>query len=363
MTAKGIEPEFAERVFEQIRGFGEYGFPESHAASFALIAYATAWLKRHHPDVFACSLLNAQPMGFYTAATIVEDAKRHGVEVLPVDIRHSRWDCTLEEDEGTDLRSVPSTSSRKRGRKRGQTSGLSPFSPFPLRMGLRYVKGLGKAHRERIERAAGDRPFSSVEEFVDRTELDEGAVTRLAEAGALDGFHRNRRAALWAAKGAVRTPRSPLSLKHNDPAPLFPDLDPLETIGWDYEASRHSARGHPLAPLRERLRTMRLPDAKSVTAMRNGRRVRYAGNVICRQRPGTASGVVFLTMEDETGFVNVVIWSRVYEEYKLLIKASQFLGVTGKLQVEDGVTHLIAAKFWMPKLGNRPAHGGSRDFH
>ena len=180
MCAKGIEREFAERVFEQIRGFGEYGFPESHAASFALIAYATAWMKHHYPAVFACSLLNAQPMGFYSSATIIEDAKRHEVEVRPVDVEQSLWDCTLE----------PAADERVR---------------FACRVGLRYVKGLGERHWERIREARGDRAFASVEDLVDRSGLDEGTLSRLAEAGALGALERSRRAALWKVRGAVRT--------------------------------------------------------------------------------------------------------------------------------------------------------------
>jgi error-prone DNA polymerase len=230
-------------------------------------------------------------------------------------------------------------------------------------MGLRYVKGLGKADWQKIEGARKERSFSSVEDFVRRSGLDEGTVTRLAEAGALAGFHANRRTALWAARGARRAPRSSLKLQRDERTPRFAELDAFESIGWDYRTSGHSPRGHPLAPLRERLRARRLPDARTVSAMRHGRRVRYAGMVICRQRPGTASGVVFMTLEDETGFVNVVVWSPVYEEQKLLIKTSNFLGVTGKLQVQDGVTHLIAEKFWTPRLDAVPASAGSRDFH
>jgi error-prone DNA polymerase len=337
MMAKGIEQEFAERVFDQIRGFGEYGFPESHAASFALIAYATAWMKRHHPEVFACSLLNAQPMGFYSPATILEDARRHGVGVRPVDVSRSEWDCTLE---------------GRRGK-----------GDLAVRMGLRYVKGLGDGHRERIEDARRERPFTSVEDFVARTGLDEGAATRLAEAGAFACFHPDRRSALWAVRGAVRTPDSPLAVREAETTPRFRQLDIFESIGWDFRATGHSARGHPLAPLRKELRSRRLPDARSVNAMSDGRRVRYAGIVICRQRPGTASGVVFMTLEDETGFVNVVVWSRVFEEHRVLVKTASFIGVTGKLQVQDGVTHLIADTFWTPKIALRPESGGSRDFH
>jgi error-prone DNA polymerase len=339
MCAKGIEPEFAERVFEQIRGFGEYGFPESHAASFALIAYATAWMKCHHPDVFTCALLNAQPMGFYSTATIVGDAKRHQVEVRPVDLSRSGWDCTLE-----------------------PASGAGPV-PFAVRMGLRYVKGLGRRQGERIREARDERPFESVEELVDRTGLDEGALARLAEAGALAPWERSRRTALWRVSGAARTTRPALALDRKERLPAFAPLDACEIIDWDHRTTGHSPRGHPLAPLREQFRARRLPDARSVSAMPDGRRVRYAGLVICRQRPGTASGVVFMTLEDESGFVNVVIWSRVFEKHAVLVKTASFLGVTGKLQVQEGVAHLVAESFWVPRIGPRPRAGKSRDFH
>ncbi len=338
MCEKGIEREFAERVFEQIRGFGEYGFPESHAASFALIAYATAWLKCHRHDVFTCALLNAQPMGFYSTSTIVEDARRHGVEVRPVDVRHSSRDCTLE----------PATG--------GETL-------FAMRIGLRYVKGLGEKACERISAAQRQRPFASVEDFTRRTALDEGSLTRLARAGALAGLQENRRAALWQVHGAAGAARSPLPIAEDEPLPVFAELDLFETIGWDYETMGHSPRGHPLEPLRDALQKRKLPDARGVTALSGGQRVRYAGMVICRQRPGTASGVVFMTLEDETGFVNVVVWSQVFDEYAVLIKTSSFLGVTGQLQVQDGVVHVIAESFWAPPIGLRPASGGSHDFY
>jgi len=340
MTAKGIELEFAERVFEQIRGFGEYGFPESHAASFALIAYATAWMKCHYPEVFTCALLNAQPMGFYSPATIVEDAKRHGVEVRPVDIQASRWDCTLEPAAG--------------GRYR-----------FAVRMGLRYVKGLGKGQGERVEGARRERPFNSAGDFVGRTDLNDSTVTRLAEAGALAAFDSNRRAAIWRVKGLADAPPSSLALTERERVPAFEELDLFQTITWDYRTMEHSTRGHPLAALRKKLRRRRLPEAKRVHAMRDGEPIRYAGIVICRQRPGTASGVVFMTLEDETGFVNVVVWSRVFEEHMVLVKTSSFLGVTGTIQKRDGVVHVIAESFWDPQaiLGAKPASGGSRDFH
>jgi error-prone DNA polymerase len=387
MTAKGIEPEFAERVFEQIRGFGEYGFPESHAASFALIAYATAWMKCHYHAAFTCALLNAQPMGFYSASTIVEDAKRHDVTILPVDVVHSHWDCTLEEGHDGDWLRFRAEENRDDPEPQRE-NGACPLSP-PLRMGLRYVKSLGEHHWEKIEAARRAHPFTSVEDFVERTALDEGSVMRLAEAGAFHGLDPERRSAIWRARGktrvrdaeaeraaaaftgaakrrsekAGRAGRSALPIRERERRPGFPGLHPLETINWDYRTTGHSPRGHPLAPLRRELRAQRLPDARTVTAMPDGRRVRYAGLVICRQRPGTASGVVFMTLEDETGFVNVVVWSKVFERHAVLIKTTSFLGVSGKLQVQDGVVHVIADTFWVPRIDTRPESGGSRDFH
>ena len=341
MMAKGIAREFAERVFEQIRGFGDYGFPESHAASFALIAYATAWLRCRYPEVFVCSLLNAQPMGFYTPATIVGDAVRHGVEVRPVDVTASAWDCTLEALDATGTR-----------------------SSFAVRMGLRYVKSLSEERDwRRIEAARTERPFASMEDFTRRTRLDEGVVGRLAEAGAFAPFEGERRAALWEALDLGRRPAPSLPLASREPRPDFEPLGAFETIEWDYRFSAHSTRGHPLAPLRDVLTARKLPDACTVAAMPDGRRVRYAGIVICRQRPATASSVTFMTLEDETGFVNVVVWKRVFDQHAVLARTASFLGVTGKLQSESGVVNIVAEALWAPEIRARPPSAGSRDFH
>jgi len=338
MQAKGIAAEFAERIFQQIRGFGEYGFPESHAASFALIAYATAWLKCHYPAEFACSLLNAQPMGFYTPATIVEDAKRHQVIVLPLDAQVSAWDCVLE-------RCVESA------------GGLA------VRMGLRYVKGLSEREGERIALACEQKTFVSLEDFARRTGLDEGALCALAEAGAFDSFHIDRRTALWDARRLARTQKESLSLPGREQRPGFAPLSDFEEVGWDYRRTGHSPRRHPLEPMRPSLTRHDLPNARAVAAMKNGEKIRYAGLVICRQRPGTAGGVVFMTLEDETGFVNVVVWESVFQRYSVLVKTVSFLGITGKLQVEDGVVHLVADELWEPRVELKPASAPSRDFH
>jgi error-prone DNA polymerase len=338
MQAKGIAVEFAERVFEQIRGFGEYGFPESHAASFALIAYATAWLKCHYPAEFACSLLNAQPMGFYMPATIVEDAKRHHVVVRSIDVQVSDWDCTLE----------PCPESA---------------GGYAVRMGLRYVKGLGEGEWERIVRARAVAAFASLHDFVRRTGLDEGSLSALAEAGAFDSLQVDRRTALWDVRRLARMQKESLSLPVRELKPGFAALSDFEEVSWDYRRTSHSARRHPLEPMRASLARHGLPDARTVASMPNGAKVRYAGLVICRQRPGTAGGVVFMTLEDETGFVNVVVWESVFQRYPVLAKTVSFLGITGKLQAEDGVVHLVAEELWEPRLELKPASTRSRDFH
>jgi error-prone DNA polymerase len=336
MTAKGIAAEFAERVFEQIRGFGEYGFPESHAASFALIAYATAYLRCHYPAEFNCSLLNSQPMGFYTPATIVGDARRHGIDVRPIDVSKSAWHCTLESAPGGD---------------------------HAIRMGLRYIKGMSRDAGERILSARQSMPFRSLADFVQRTRLDEGTQARLAEAGALSAFTDSRRDALWQVRGHQRQKDDSLAMSEVESSPRFADLHALEVVMWDYESSRHSARGHPMEPLRAALRKQGIPDARAMHGMRDGQRVRYAGIVICRQRPGTASGVMFMTLEDETGFVNAVLWKQVYEQYRALARTTAFLGITGRLQVEQGIVHLIAETLWAPRLElPAPPTEPSRDF-
>ncbi len=392
MTAKGIAPEFAERVFGQIRGFGDYGFPESHAASFALIAYATSWLRCHYPDVFTCALLNAQPMGFYAPATIVDDARRHGIEVRPVDVTCSDWHCTLEPGGETPSSPAPgpvggggsvgpvqsspaiaalprrSSPDRPSGslrllRRRRRSAERTPR--FAVRMGLRYVKGLSESRDwVRIEAARGQAPFYSIDDFVARTGLGERMSSRLAEAGALAGLEKRRRDALWQVRGLIRThaPVLPVGAAR-DETPIFEELDRRETIAWDYRTSAHSARGHPLAALREQLSARRLPDARTVSSMRDGRKTRYAGLVICRQRPGTAGGVVFMTLEDETGFVNLVVWSRVFDEHALIARTASFLGVTGTIQQAAGVVHLVADTLWRPQLDGSPNAIGSRDFH
>lgn len=329
MQKKGISEEFAERVFKQICGFGEYGFPESHAASFALISYVGAYLKRHHPDVFTCGLLNSLPMGFYSVATLVEDVKRHGIDVRPIDITKSEWDCTLEGD--------------------------------AIRMGARFIKSLAESEWKRVAAARRESAFVSVEDLTIRSEVNERSLMALAESGAFEPLHPSRRNALWESKGLAASPSVPMPVE-TESRPEFREMTSSESIYWDYERTHHSTRGHPLAPLREQLKKRRLPDALSIHGMRDGQFVRYAGLVICRQRPGTASGVTFMTLEDETGFVNVVIWKQVFEKYAVIARTQSFLGVSGRIQMQDGVVHLVANDLWTPAIPLAPTIQ-SRDFH
>jgi error-prone DNA polymerase len=322
----------------------------SHAASFALVAFGTAYLKRHYHAEFTCSLLNAQPMGFYAPSTIVEDAKRHGVAVRPLDVLRSDWDCTLEP------RRAP-------GGPRDAEDGHTDAWRFGVRMGLRYVKGLGEDDGRRITEARADTRFESLADFARRTSLDAGALVALARAGAFEGLGVDRREALWQVRALAKRNGMTLSIEVVEAVPQFDGLGTLEQIAWDYDASSHSVRGHPLEPLRDQLTAAGLPDAQTVAAMSDGDTVRYAGLVICRQTPGTASGVTFMTLEDETGFVNLVVWPKIFEQNARLAKSASLLGVTGRLQKQQNVVHIVVQKMWKPELNTRPPAVISRDFH
>ena len=340
MLSQGIPEEFAERVFSQIRGFGEYGFPESHAASFALLAYVTAWLRCHHHEAFTCAILNAQPMGFYSPATLVEDAKRHDVKVLPIDINKSSWDCTLEAQS-------PLDDARHR--------------LYGVRMGLRYVKGLGAVERERIESA--ESPHPNLVTFVRQTRLNKKALHALAQAGAFECFGLNRRDAIWQVRSLSRFAQDSLPLEPASSQISFASLATDDQVIWDYRSSHHSTRGHPMRGLRHALRLRGIYEARRVHDCTHGDELQYVGMVICRQRPGTASGVTFFTLEDETGFVNVVVWKQVFDRHAVIAKTAALLGVTGEIQKADGVIHLIAKSLWAPDISLAEQTHRSRDFH
>ena len=330
MLKKGIQREFAERVFEQIRGFGEYGFPESHAASFALISYATAFLRCHYPSEFVCALLNSLPMGFYSAATLIEDSRRNGVDFEPIHINESGWECRLEGS-----------------------------APFRVRMGFRFIKGLSQRVGEELE---AKQPFSSLEDLSRRTSIDRLSLEKLASSGALETFGRSRRSELWDVRQVVARRKEPLFF-HQEKSPDFVPENDIEKVAWDFSSSAHSIRGYPLESIRPWLRSQGLPTAAELNRRPDGSRARYVGLVICRQRPMTAKGTVFFTLEDETGFVNVVLWGKLFEEQIVLAKTAWLLGVSGRLQSQHGVVHLVARRLWKPEPRRELTPTTSRDFH
>lgn len=320
MLARGYEMDFAERCFAQIEGFGSYGFPESHAASFARLVYISAWLKCHHPAVFTCALLNSQPMGFYAPSQLVRDARDHGVEIRPVSVNHSVWNCTLEP----------------------RADGV-----LALRLGFRQIKGMREEDADWIA-AARSNGYPDIESVWRRAGVHPNALERLAEADAFATLGLSRRAALWAAR-ALRAPK-PLPLFGLDgEGDIEPDVTlPAMTLGQevieDYLSLRLSLRAHPLELLRPQLPES-MPHER-LTVARG--RITVTGLVITRQRPGTAAGVIFLTLEDETGVSNVVVWRNVYETFRKAVIAGRLLRVTGRIEREGQVTHLIAE--WVEDL-------------
>ena len=318
MVAKGYELEYAERIFKQIQGFGEYGFPESHAASFALLVYASAWLKCHHPDAFLAALLNSQPMGFYAPAQLVRDAREHGVVVLPVDVNLSAWDTLLE--------------------GKGAAHELRP-----VRMGLSRISGLQQDAAERIVAARGQAAFSSPEDLARRALLDAHQLALLAQADALRPITGHRHQAAWAVAG-VDTRITPLlrSTRTHELAAELPEPDAATTVLADYRATGLSLTQHPLALLREQLAAFKVQTAAVLRGYPNGRLARASGIVTHRQRPETAKGVVFVTLEDETGAVNVIVWPAVVEAQRKPLLASSLLTVFGVWQCQGEVRHLVA---------------------
>ncbi len=335
MGERGYREEFARAIFEQIKGFGEYGFPESHSASFALLVYVSCWLKHYEPAAFCGALINSQPMGFYAPAQLVADARRHGVEVRPVDVTKSEWDCTLE------------------------AASRQPS----LRLGLRMIAGLCEDAASRIVAARTEHPFSDVDDLARRATLNRHDLRCLADAGALAPLAGHRHDAAWAVAGIERLP--PI-LAPSTFVEVAPDLAvPTEgqDIVADYRAVGLTLHRHPLALLRTRLARMRLVTAAEVQAAPHGRLVRTAGIVTCRQRPDTASGVVFVTLEDETGFVNIVVWRNLVDRQRRELLGARLLGVHGRIEREGEVVHVIAGHLvdHSPLLGRLAAR--SRDFH
>jgi error-prone DNA polymerase len=325
MIERGYPPDFAQACFNQIKGFGEYGFPESHAAAFAQLVYVSAWIKCVYPEVFCAALLNSQPMGFYAPAQLVRDAREHGVVVSPPDVGWSDWDCTLE---------APLNSATQ---------------PCALRLGLRQIDGLRKDWAEQIMQARSERPFTGIDDLRRRAALPAAALDALASADALGALKLSRREGLWAAKGLPRAAPTPLfaamGLDEADGAPpdLLPRPSASQEVVSDYETLRLSLKGHPVSFLRERLKAMGAVPAGVYERLPDGRRVSVAGVVLVRQRPGEGNAI-FLTLEDETGIANVVLWPRVFEAFRPQVMGARLLLAHGKVQRADGVVHLMGER-------------------
>jgi len=328
MIGNGYEPDFADRCFKQIEGFGEYGFPESHAASFAILVYDSSWMKHYYPEVFCAALINSQPMGFYAPAQLVRDAREHGVEVRPPDINASDWDCTLEPRPG---------------------SGQGQARPA-LRLGLRQVAGLSEAAvRRLVERRTT--PYRDAVDLWRRAGIDKRQIVALARADAFASLGLTRRDVLWAVRGLAETPLPLLERQQdrahdNEPAVTLPSLTLGEQVVDDYGALALSLRSHPLALLRPRLDAEGVSPTEVLKTAKNGQRFVLAGLVLVRQRPGTASGVVFVTIEDEHGIANLVVWPGVFEAHRRIVMGARLLGVRGRVQREGLVIHLVAETLW-----------------
>jgi len=325
MLARGLAREFAEQVFNQIRGFGEYGFPESHAASFALLVYVSAWLKCHHPAAFTAALLGSQPMGFYAPAQLVRDARAHGVRVLPADINKSEWHATLE-------------------------GGRSPDIQPAIRLGLEQVYGLGEAEAERIAAARRDGPFRLPRDLARRAGLDREALLHLARSGALASLGLSRRRAVWEAMRSLDKPASqPLlegladDVDEEDSLGLEPMTEQEEVIA-DYRTGGLSLTAHPLAFERARLAARGVSEIAAANAAPEGRRMCVAGIALCRQRPATAKGMIFLTIEDESGAANIVVRPDVWAAADHAARRAAVLLVEGRIQRRGAVVHGVATR-------------------
>ncbi|MBA2465980.1 MAG: error-prone DNA polymerase [Sphingomonas sp.] len=411
MIERGYDPDFAQRCFDQIKGFGEYGFPESHAASFAHLVYVSSWLRWRYPAAFACALLNSQPMGFYAPAQIVRDAREHGVEVRAVDVNHSDWDCGLE--------ALPSPSGEGLGVGESIVRTSSPDSPAParlrrvdpapegagmaLRLGLRMIEGLRIADAERLVAARGARPFESVEELRSRARVPVHAIERLAAADAFRSMKLDRRAALWDSRALKAAPDLPLFAAaqardegaETETAKL-PAMPLSEHVVNDYQTLRLSLKAHPMRFLRGHYAGRGFVTASELASLSDGKRLSIAGLVLIRQRPGSAKGVVFITIEDETGVANLVIWPDVFERQRKIVMGARLMAVQGLVQRDEdgGVIHVVARKLeddsamlrqlseeampstlsqgdapgsWRPPAGRHPRDAEiipkSRDFH
>jgi error-prone DNA polymerase len=354
MVTRGYEREFAERCFRQIEGFGEYGFPESHAASFALIVYASCWMKCRYPDVFAAAMLNAQPLGFYAPAQLVRDAREHGVEVREVDVNLSDWDCTLEQ--------FPSPAMREKGTLHPRHAAMAAEirAMHAVRLGLRQIAGANEKEMRRLveRRGAG---YDSVRDLWLRSGLEPATLERLADADAFRSLGLDRRQALWAVRGLGRVgdqddlPLFALNRPERDSEPdaKLPPMPLGAHVVEDYRRLSLSLKAHPVAFMRARLDARSVRRSEALATLKSGDRVAVAGLVLVRQRPGTAQGVIFMTLEDETGIANLIVWPKAFERLRAIVIGARFVVATGKLQNESGVVHLIVDRMedLTPMLG------------
>ena len=343
MIARGYDPEFANNCFNQIKGFGEYGFPESHAAAFAQLVYVSAWIKWRYPEVFAAALLNSQPMGFYAPAQIVRDAREHGVEMRPADVNFSDWDSSLERLEAGE----PARAGQR------VLNGVH-LPTRAMRLGLRQIDGFRKEWALEIMEARKAGLFVSIDDLRRRAGLPASALDHLASADALGSLELTRREGLWAAKGLPRAAPAPLFAAagleeaDGDPPQALPRPRLSQEVVQDYETLRLSLKAHPVSFLRDRLKAQGAVEARTLPGIPDGRRVKVGGVVLVRQRPGSASGVVFITLEDETGIANVVVWSKVFDAFRTVAMGARMMLIEGRLQraadAEGGVIHLVAER-------------------
>ena len=339
MVSKNYDLEFAKQCFNQIKGFGEYGFPESHAASFALLVYASSWLKAYYPDVFCAAMLNSQPMGFYAPAQLVRDAREHGVRILAVDINESEWDCTLEEAV-FDRKTVDF--------RHGQMREIIK-TRHAVRLGFRQIKGLSSDDMKRLVGNRGQ-GYGSVRDLWLRSGLPKSVIERLADADAFRSIHLSRREALWAVRALdVKSAAEELPLfeqvRHIDlqpePAAKLPDMLPGEQVIEDYRYLSLSLKAHPVSFLREELRKAGITRNVDLLSVPNGKRVTIAGLVLVRQRPGSAKGVIFMTLEDETGVANAIVWNAMFDKYRAVVMGARLVKIRGRLQSHSGVIHTV----------------------
>ncbi|NCG18166.1 MAG: error-prone DNA polymerase, partial [Rhodobacterales bacterium] len=333
MVERGVDRTYAEQIYKQILGFGEYGFPESHAASFALIVYVSGWLRCHYMPAFTAALINSQPMGFYSPRALLADAQRHGVSVRAVCVMRSAYDCTLERTDSVDA---------------------------AIRCGFRLVRSLGQVHGKAIEAARAQKPFVGVADFARRTRLDHIRLQALAEADAFSVLGVERRRAAWILQGLWTELPLFAGLERNEPEPALPQESRLDALRADYRAVGLSVHTHPMTLVRDVLKDRGVLVLESLLFRRPGEHVHIAGLVTAMQRPGTASGVVFLTLEDETHMVNVVVWPKLWQKYRRMVRHASMIGVDGQLQRQGDAMSVLVSHFWEvpePEVGAASSSG------